>query len=173
MNRQTACLILLSLALTLTGCVTVNESGRTIQPMPEPAARVDRLSVLTSPAPINLDDQPGADGMEIHLYMYKTEPPDRVLPAAPTDGHVEIFLYDGRAQISDIDRRTALKQWTFTAEQLQRFRARDVLGINYAMQLAWGDNHPQAKSITLIIRYVDPTGRIVYAAPTHLAIRPI
>ncbi len=138
---------------------------------PPPVDRVDYVVVSVQPIPMNWDDRPGPDGLEIELYLFR--PSQGSLPVT-VSGAMEFALYEGRPAAGDIDTARPLRTWRFAGDDLRACLARSTAGWGYAMRLAWGPDPPKTSAITLTARYVPPEGRgpPVSASPTVIAIGP-
>ena len=152
---------------TAAGCVQ-KKNVVTKRP-PRPVDQVDRV-VLPTQDPVDWDGRPGPDGLAVQVYFF-LRPPATALPVTVT-GRLELDLYEGEP--ADNTNPQPLLSWSFSAAELQAYRARAAPGWGYALRLGWGDRPPKASFITLTARYLPPEGKgmPVSAKATTISIGP-
>jgi hypothetical protein len=131
------------------------------------SARVDEISLVTMPAPVNLESLPGLDGVAVKVYAvdYKLS---RTQPIR--SGSLAILMYDGLVRGGGDETNKCRHQWTFAAQELPPFAMTTSIGTGYSFRLGWGKDTPQQERITLVARYQPPKGRPVYSAPSYLPV---
>jgi hypothetical protein len=131
-----------------------------------PSPAVEALQLQSLPTVVNLDDRPGADGVQMRLYMFHPREP---MAVALERGTVEFLLYEGRVRRAQLETSEPHHAWSFSAEQLRRFAAPSLIGVGYQLALGWGDNAPRTGIVTLSARLLRPGQRPLYAEPLSLA----
>lgn len=150
-------------ALALAGC----EDPKALNNPPKPVDRVDQITVMAvPPAAVNWDAKPGADGVQIMLFFFRSD------KAVLVNGTVEFLLYEGPVARREVLSREPFYVWRFTSEELARYQGRGRGIWGYARRLPWGPKAPESGSVTLVARYTSPTGGEVYSAPTTVAMKP-
>ena len=128
---------------------------------PRPVQRIDVLSLeISPPTPINWDNIPGPDGIQVKLTCWRTDTP---LPVT-IDGNVEFLLFQGVVTSAGVASSTPMQVWMFTGKQLNARLIRTMFGWSYLVPLEWGRQAPGAGTITLAARYSSPDGKIVSSA---------
>ena len=157
-------IVLLLFVGGLVGCA-MGPGRKKLNRPPEPVASVDRITILSLPAAINLDNVPGADGLRVKVYLFQLAQPKPVIAA----GTLEFLLYENKINRSDLHTKRPLKVWSFPAEKLRMYLVPSMVGWCYAMELRWGVEAPKADSISLAARYDSPNGRTIYSTPVVIA----
>lgn len=171
-HRRMTVLALAALAM-VTGCVTenpprragANRSGSGIGPLSGSTPHAIReLNLLTMPTALNLDAQPGADGVAVKIFAIRAGE----AKASPLrDGRLEIFAFEGTL---DPSRPTpSFHSWTFSPDQLRPQQFTAALGTGYNLLLDWSPKVLQGTRLTLIARYHPPEGPPVVSAPGFVA----
>ena len=146
------------------GCEPPGKVSRT---MPPPVAQVDRLDVhVVGAAAVNWDDKPGPDGVVVRVYFYQYHQPKTVT----VNGVLEFMVFEGSLSASTIDKAVPFKIWKFPADELPAFAVRSTVGWGYAIQLAWDKDVPKTRRITLVARFVSPTGAEIFSAPVSIPV---
>jgi hypothetical protein len=163
--KTVAKLILAAAAVAaVAGC---EPPGKVSRIMPPPVALVDRLGVhVERGAAINWDDEPGPDGVFVRVYCYQYHQPKTVT----INGVLEFMVFEGRLTTSTIDNAQALKVWKFTADELPACAVRSTVGWGYAMQLGWDKDVPKTRRITLVARFISPTGAETFSVPVSIPV---
>lgn len=165
--------LLIALAVTMLGKATGMAGPRA--PESEPAAQVskgsrggiDELHLFTVPVALNLDREPGADGFEIKVYASAAE---RAKGVPISKGTLEVVMYDGVVNASDLAAAKALHTWTYTAAQLKPFASTASLGVGYRMAIRWGKDSPKRSSITIVVRHLLPNRETISSSPSVIAV---
>jgi len=131
-----------------------------------PSPTIDKLELQALPTVVNLDDKPGADGVQVKLYLWRIEEP---LAVALERGTVEFLLYEGRVPRAKLHATEPARTWAYSAGQLRRFAGRSLVGSAYALALTWGDQPPRSSTVTLSARLLRPDATPLYADPLNLA----
>jgi hypothetical protein len=161
-------IIFLSIAFApLAGCNTDVRQKVSANP-PPPVDEIDRIFRQTSPNAVNWDGKPGPDGLEVCVHLFRHS---RDLPVT-VGGALQFIIYEGVISEKDLSGAKPLRSWQFTGEELKAHRVRLMMGWGYAMRLNWGRTPPKASSVTLLVRYISPKGRIISASPLTIPIGP-
>ena len=136
---------------------------------PRPVDRIDELVVrVTPPTPMNWDDVPGSDGLQVQVNCFQREEPLSVT----VRGTLEFLLYEGRATLAQLADRQPLKTWQFDGLNLTGHAGRSIVGWGYAMRLPWGRPGPRSSSVTLLTRYRPIDGDVKTSRPLQVAMEP-
>jgi hypothetical protein len=130
------------------------------------AGEVHKVLLFTSPAPVNLDKTPGADGIKVKVYVF---PRSDAKPVAIGDGVLEVLLYDGDdgGVVGDVEQEP-FQVWSFPSDELALRATRSMVGIGYPLVLRWNDRGPEGR-IRLIARVRDADGDVVYSRPVSVS----
>ena len=140
--------------LALVGC----QSG------PDFNGEVEKVVLLSSPAPIDVDGRPGADGFLVKIYAFSR---GVARPVSIQHGSVEFQLYSrGKDRKKDDD---PLKIWSFEADDLASYRTESMVGVGYSLILRWGDAAPSG-AVEIVARLKRESGELVYSRPVSLAL---
>ena len=155
-------MIRIALALTLlagAGCArrSMGPSGK----LP-----VVELHLYSLPVAVNIDSQPGADGVAVKIYGGNPQAPG---PVPIRDGSLEILMFDGIVR-SMTTNTVPLHVWAFEASELRPFEAQTTIGVSYNLTLSWGTDQPAQNRITVVARHHRANGPAVYSAPSHLSV---
>lgn len=192
MNRRVKPLLLLALiamlGAALVGCETDNngsgsggnggladQGGPDAQPLPpgetsvQPAPRIDKLELESFPAAVNMDEDPGPDGIQLKLRFFNLQQP---LAQRLQRGEVEFVLYEGRIPDDEIGDAEPFYIWRYnSAAKLNRHGRKTLVGWQYELVLAWNKEHaPYSRAITVIARLLRPGKPPLYARPVHIAV---
>ena len=131
------------------------------------AARdVDRVLLFTTPAALNLDQDPGVDGIRAMVYTFQHS---EARPVAIRDGSVEILMYEGHhSDSAQADQDTPFQVWSFPSEELAMRAAQSAVGVGYPLVLRWEGRRPEGE-IRVVARVLDEEGDIVYSRPVSLS----
>jgi hypothetical protein len=157
--------LLVLAAATAAGCPAGDAWNRA--GVPQPAPRVDRLDLYSSPMALNWDDRPGADGVGAQVYFWRA---GEELPVT-AGGTLELAIYEGNVPPADLGGKKALRTWRFGGEELVAYCARNIIGWHYAMPLGWGEDVPRSDMVTLIARYRGADGRLLQSRPTTIPMK--
>ena len=165
MMKRVIIILLLLMSATGVGCQT--DGGPRAARSTTGGLAFDNLYLSSSPAPLNLDSEPGADGLKAKVYAFKTG-----LKAVPiTSGKLDLLLFEGTQKDSKAGNSKIIKVWSYTPEDLKAVAFRSYAGIVYNFELRWGKEAPTGGSITLIARYLSNTGKSITSAPVTLRLR--
>ena len=120
------------------------------------------VSVQSTPAAVNWDGKPGADGLAIRLFFWRR---DQAKAISLSGGFVEFVMYDGSVGSENIETTPTLKRWIYTADQLSALRAQSAFGFGYALQLPFENNKPTKGSVTLVVRYLSGSQTVAVSKP--------
>jgi len=160
----------LVIALTIAACGAAGcgqaPAHRRLARPPKPVQTVDKVTILTLPAAVNLDDEPGPDGIRIKAMLFQKSNPRPVTVA----GQLDFLLYDRKVSIGELYTERPFHVWSFPAEKLSPYLTRNIVGWGYAMELRWGKHGPKGAVISVAARYTPPDGPAVYSSPVVLSI---
>ncbi len=140
--------------------------------VPRPVHAPDAINVqLTPPAPVNWNDEPGPDGLQVRVFMFCVGPRGEV-EAVPVAGTFVFTLYGGAVKTEGLAEAEPLQAWTYGPEQLPGHLGQSYVGWGYAFSLGWGKEMPQTDRITLLARYDPPQGPPLVATPLSIVMRP-
>jgi hypothetical protein len=128
--------------------------------------RPDAISLYALPVAINLDNQPGADGLRISLYAFRRTQPE---PITLDSGRLEVRLYEGRLSGQELAETEPVQVWSFSAPQLRTHVKRTAAGPGYVLDLSWAPRPPAARVITLLARFYPTRGAPLESSPLSLA----
>ena len=151
--RRLAATMLWVMAWAVVGCGSSPQRMAGNRP-PRAVDLVDRITMLSLPGAINLDSQPGPDGLRVRVLMFERSQPQPVTAA----GQLEYLMFDGRIGPSEFHTREPLQVWRFPAEELPRHLTRSMVGWGYSMELRWSGRTPPGNVVSLAARYVPPNG---------------
>ena len=151
--------VLTALPAAVCGC-TGGPQKVTATP-PAPVERVDAVNLLW-------DGQTAPDGVTLLVLLFRE---DGALPVM-VRGALEVQLYEAQVGMTDLDKVKPAHAWRFEGTQLRARRRRTVYGWAYAVHLGWAAAPPKTSSVTLVVRYVPPSGGPVYAKPLSIPLSP-
>jgi len=148
--------------LIATGCGTTGKGPA------GDGAEVDSLVLRAPPAPLNLDGQPGSDGLVVIIHAFRR---GTARPVELSSGTLEVLLYDGiPAEPIPETVRPRLTR-SLSAAQLPARRANSRYGVGYRALLDWRHDRPTTGHITIVARHVAPSGRVAASAPVSIALK--
>jgi len=134
-----------------------------------PVGPVDRVTLMTTPTPLNWDHELGPDGLQVDVFLFHVT--RKKVLAVRADGNLEFLLFEGPVRPKDLSSTKPFHTWRFTPPQLSPYMYRDRAGLGYRLRLPWGNKVPRSASITLAARYVPLKGQTLYSAPAIMAMR--
>jgi hypothetical protein len=120
---------------------------------------------MTHPVGLNLDAAPGPDGFSIKVFFDDGSPK----PVPFRKGTLEVLMFDGTLPKADSGVQP-LKTWRFTPEEIREHEFKAGIGTGYELSLAWGENEPTQRNITVAARYLSPLGASIYSAPSSVTV---
>ena len=139
-------------------------------PTPAGVSHVDKVMLMTSPAPINWDALPGADGFQARVLLFQVDQDSPVLLAA---GTLEFLLFPDHVSDDELVKGKPFLKWAFPADVLAGHRAQGRAGWIYNFRLPWGTDRPKCAIVTLVARFVPPDdGQPVYSKPILVPMKP-
>jgi len=158
---------ILSLGLTVLGCGDYS-SHKQLSKSPEPSARVDKVTLLSMPAPMNMDHTSGADGIRVQVWMFRRSSPEPVL----TNGTLQFLLFEQSIQARQLQSLKPFLRWTFSGDKLDRHCVRSRYGWGYQADLKWGDKLPRSNVVSLAVAHRSADGRrMLYSEPVVIPLR--
>ncbi len=128
---------------------------------------VDGLVLLSAAAAVDTHPPAGPDAVEMVIYPTGHDKP-KTLPIS--SGKLEVLMFDGVINDQTSASVQPLKVWTLQPAELKASANKTAIGTSYPLTLLWGNNIPKQDNITIIARYVDPSGRTVYSAPSTIPV---
>jgi len=160
-------MICLACALGAAGCVENSAHKRLTSP-PEPVARVDKVSLLSMPSPINMDNVPGPDGVRVQVWLFQYSRQEPVL----TNGTLQFMLFEQSVQQQQLHSLEPYLRWTFSGDKLDRHAVRGRYGWGYQVDLRWGSKPPRSNVASLAVAYRSADGRkLLYSEPVIIPLR--
>jgi len=136
---------------------------------PRPVDRVDEIVLrLTPPAPVNWDDRPGPDGLQVQVNFFQIDEPLSVT----VKGSLELALYEGHVGPENLAVAKPIHTWPYSRVQLAAQAGKSAVGWGYAMRLAWNDSPPAGTTATLTARYRSADGNVKAAKPLYVPLGP-
>jgi len=151
-------------AAVLCGCDQPPNTVGNSPPRPVEEVQVVHMDV-TPPTPLNWDNRPGADGVQIRVFFEGSG----TLPVT-VSGSVEAQLFElaqGKTEGEALSGKP-FKVWSYTPGELNGFLARTQYGWAYVLVLAWGDQVPKTGRIVLRVAYRSPAGRVNFSSPVTI-----
>lgn len=144
-------------------------AGCSSAPKPAPfsvGGEIVQLNLLTMPVGLNLDGQPGVDGVAVKVYANNASNPKTIpIPS----GTLEILAWDGTL-FGKTNVPPPLKIWTFTAAELRAMQFESGIGAGYDLILRWGAAVPSKNMMTVAGRYTSPEGRVITSHPSSVTV---
>ncbi len=128
---------------------------------------IHELNVVGLPVAVNLDDQPGADGVVVRLFAANRSLP-RALPIR--SGSLEVSAYEGTPSSAALP--VPFQVWTYSPQELARREVSTTLGLGYNLLLSWVPRVLSSDRVTIIVRYQGPDGATVTSAPNSITASP-
>ncbi len=168
MRSRRGAIILVTLLSLTAGCQNTGRVKVHNWP-PRPVDHFDEIVLrLTPPAPVNWDDRPGADGLQVQMNFFLIDRPLSVT----VKGSLTLDLYQGRVEASQLDSAEPLHNWTYDGAQLATHAGKSAFGWGYAMRLAWHARPPAGKIATLVARYRSRDGNVKASSPLYVPLGP-
>src|SRR4051812_30316186 len=90
--------------LALAGCGSTPGGGRGV----EGASRVDHVELMALPTAVNINDTPGADGLQVRVYLFQLSQPQAVLLGR---GNLDFLLFEGHVGRAEVPRTRPIQIW--------------------------------------------------------------
>lgn len=148
----------LALVVFLCGCGS---------PAKKEATAIDQLHLLVTSVALNLDDNPGADGVGVRVYASQRGNTEAV---PITSGTLDILMFDGHLPLDQLPSLQPRHTWSFPASQLKAQLQQTTIGISYRFAALWGEDKPVGDRVTMVARYTSPEARQVYSAPSSIPV---
>lgn len=117
---------------------------------------------------LDLDNVPGSDAVAINIYASSSRYAHGLKIRS---GTLEIVMFDGSAaSITDDPKAKPRHVWSLAPEVLAKDETATSLGVGYRLALSWGTDRPEKKSVTLIARYLPPSGAPMYSSPSTISL---
>ncbi len=160
-GRSVAAPVVLLAALLAGGCGPQRPPD-----MPPSVARIDQIVLQATPTPVNLDDQPGVDGLQARAYLFLAGEDQPV----PVDGALEFMMFDNVRTRLEIRQIQPLRSWRYAERTLEARLRKSMFGWGYEVQLPWGPEPPPCARVTLAVRHVPPDGPPTWSQPMTISI---
>ena len=119
LRRSLAALVVLS-AAGLSGCD--GQANTLGERPPRPVDFADEIALRTTPSPVNLDDNPGADGLVVRVELYRVRGTNVEL--LTVKGALEFSLYEGAVGSPARGEVKAFRTWRYSGKELDPQEAR-------------------------------------------------
>ncbi len=167
-RKVSAALSGMLLACLVSGCVQENPDAA-----PERVQEIDHIALFTDSVAMNLDSTPGLDGVGARVFAFSRSSAREHLVSGEMD--LLMYAHEGAVDPGTIARlveQTPFRQWTYGRRDLQRHRFRSPRGLwGYRFVLDWGSTPPPTKRVLILVRYRSPSGKVLYSAPNHVALK--
>lgn len=158
--------LLLAALATVAGCPPMGP------PTPAGVSHVDKVMLMASPAPINWDALPGADGFQARVFVFQFDDHPHV-PVLLAAGTLEFLLFQDHVSDDELVKGKPFLKWAFPADVLADHRAQGRIGWVHKFRLPWGTDPPKCATVTLVARFVPPDdGQPVYSKPIVIPMKP-
>ncbi len=164
------------LCLGVAGCSSSKGGGRgsgaDSAPVPaRPSARssggIEEVHLFGIPVAMNFDRTVGPDGFVVRVFA-SSHARAKGLPVR--SGLIEILMYDGTFREGTQVAPKPTKVWSFPAAKLDGYATESSLGLGYQFALKWETSKPTQNRITVVARYVPPTGPPIYSVPSVIPV---
>jgi hypothetical protein len=149
----------LALALALTGCVSSLPT-----PVRRSSGAIIEVNLLTMPVALNLNAAPGADGIQVRVFLV-AQGQAKTVPMA--SGTLEVVAYDG--SVSPEHLPAPFQVWRFGPDALIPSAFNSMVGTGYNLILSWAPRILTRKRVTVLAKYRPPHGPAVVSAPSFIA----
>ncbi len=149
----------LALALALTGCVSNRPT-----PVRHSTEAITEVHLLAMPVALNLNAAPGADGIQLSVFLVVT---GHAKTAPMTTGALEVVAYDGSVNPEHLP--SPFQMWRFEPDTLSPYAFNSVVGTGYNLVLSWAPKLLARKRVTVLAKYLPPQGPAVVSAPSSIA----
>ena len=146
-------------AMLMMGCASRGAADK--------APAVQSLHLFSVPQAVNLDDEPGPDGFAVRLFA---RGPKSSKGVAFPNGALEIAMFDGLVSETSGSTNRPLRTWEFTGSELKQHAGQSAVGTGYRFTLRWMDARPAGSRISIVARYLPPSGPPISSAPSTVAI---
>jgi len=153
--------LLIALLAILAGCGSPGGAGRGSR------EAVGDIHLFGVPVALNLDGNPGPDGLGVRVYA---SAPGVARGVAIRQGTLEILMFDGAVDVAQLRTTTPVKIWRFDATNLRPFAAETSLGLGYQLALKWEKSPPRGPAATVVARYRSPAGVELYSTANGISI---
>ncbi len=106
----------------------------------------EKITLDTRSGPADLDNQPGADGLMIHLKLF-----DHEGDAIKAVGDIRIDAFD----LSDPANPRTVGTWSFPAEQAIKLWLGKFMTYHYSLKCPWQNGPPRSSEITVRATFID------------------
>jgi hypothetical protein len=130
---------------------------------------IAEIHLLSIPVALNFDQNGAPDGFAVKLFANTQSNPKTVRIAS---GSVELLMFEGMVAPTEVRLKKPKRIWTYSARQLPSYYFKGSVGVGYQFTPAWEQYQPSGDSITVVARYVDRNGAIIYSAPSIIAVNP-
>ncbi|MEX2216762.1 MAG: hypothetical protein WD768_21790 [Phycisphaeraceae bacterium] len=188
--RSLAIVLSVALCLAVAGCQNPGTggnqggsqgAGNSAQPGPlkpvepiaaviiAPSPQVDHIELEASPSAVNLDSEPGPDGVMLKVRLYTLKQP---LAFMLERGEIEFLLFEGNVKEHELSTTPPLNTWRIGAAQMRPFAGKVAVGTQYVLTLTWLERAPSTSTITVVARLLRPSAPPLYASRVVLTTGP-
>jgi hypothetical protein len=86
------------------------------------------------------------------------------------NGALEIAMFEGLLPDASSSTNQSLRTWEFTGSELKQHAGQSAVGTGYRFTLRWMDARPAGSRISIVARYLPPSGPAISSAPSTVAI---
>lgn len=126
---------------------------------------VVELNLITSPVALDLDGQPGPDGIAVKLYANEARNPK---PVQIREGILEIVLFDGLFG-RGTNQPPVLREFRFTPAELRQREIISNIGTGYQFSLPWA-RRPSQQFLSVAARFTRPDGQVAMSRPSSVTV---
>ena len=145
--------------MLMTGCASSRNSDK--------APAVQSLHLFSVPQAVNLDDEPGPDGFAVRLFA---RGPKSSKGVVFPNGTLEIAMFEGLVSGTSGSTNKPLRTWEFTGGELKKHAGLSAVGTGYRFTLRWTDARPTGNRISIVARYLPPSGPAISSAPSSVTV---
>ena len=153
--------LMLGLALLGAGCASTpgfRGGGR---------GDVGEVHLFGVPVALNLDSRPGPDGIGVRIYLTAA---GRAQGIEMHQGRLEILMFDGALSDEALGASKPRKTWIYSPQQLAPAVGSSALGTGYQLALNWGQDRPRSGAVTVVARYLPPSGPPLVSTSSSIAV---
>lgn len=158
---------LLSLLLVAAGCGGPAKTARSpVLPAGVRGTDLVRISLISTPVALNLDQTPGVDGFSLKLFASDWVNPKPVpLPA----GVLRLVQFEGRMTAES----KSTHDWVFATEALKTNAFQATIGTGYEFVLRWTNEVPKSRTISVFAEFETATGHRLVSKPTLITVHDV
>ncbi len=121
-----------------------------------------RMTAVWTNTVMNQPAQPGVRGFGGRIVFYGEDQQDSLT----VEGTLTVYAFDDTEQ--QAAGRAPTKKFVFLPEHLPSHQSQSVLGASYSFWIPWDSVGGEPRTISLITRFEDQSGRVILSDPTRL-----